>query len=122
MLAGTPITLGWALIVGGVAAAGGALYLHERAAALSGAADPAIAEDKRLELRDAVHDRGIASTALGLAGAALIVAGATGLALQPGRHEAARTRSSASSARTSWRVDLGHSVLSGRGVVVLGRF
>jgi tetratricopeptide (TPR) repeat protein len=111
------VHLGWGLIVGGVAAAGGALYLHERAAALSGAADPAIAEDDRLELRDAARARGIASTALRLAGAALIVAGATGLALHPGRHEPALTRSGASRARTSWRVDL-----SGRGVVLLGEF
>ena len=77
--------LGWGLVAGGVAAAGGALYLHGRAADLSGAADPAIAEDRRLELRDAARARGIASAALGLAGAALMVAGAARLALHTDR-------------------------------------
>jgi hypothetical protein len=125
--------LGWGLVAGGLAAAGGALYLHGRAVALAGDVAPAMDEDRRIELRDATYVRGIASTVLGIAGAVLIAAGVTRLAIRAGRRAPALTgstaprdigalapiRSSAPTSASGARWSLG---LSSHGVAVLGRF
>jgi tetratricopeptide (TPR) repeat protein len=101
--------LGWGLVAGGVAAAGGAAYLHVRASDLQRRASADPAEDRRSELRGAAHARSIAGAAFGIASAALIAAGAIRLAIDT--REPARPRTAA------WSLGI-----TGRGAAVLGRF
>jgi tetratricopeptide (TPR) repeat protein len=101
--------LGWSLVAGGVAFAGGATYLRVRASGFHDDAGLSPDEDRRIELRDAAQVRGFVGAALGVGSAVLIAAGAFKLAIHaggPARGEAA-----------SWSLGI-----SGRGAAVRGRF
>jgi tetratricopeptide (TPR) repeat protein len=101
--------LGWSLVAGGVAAAGGTAYLLARAAGLQYDAATTPDENRRIDLRGAAHARRVIGTAFGVGSAALIAAGAIKLAI----HSRERPRAKAA----SWGIGI-----SGRGVAVLGRF
>jgi len=125
--------LGWGFVVGGLAAAGGALYLHGRAADLAGDVAPAMDEDRRLEQRDAAYVRGITGTVLGIAGAVLLAGAVTRLVIRAGRRTPALTgstpprdasapvltRGGMQTPASSARWGLG---ISRHGAAVLGRF
>jgi tetratricopeptide (TPR) repeat protein len=76
-------TLGWALVAGGGVGAGVATYLLMRASSLREAADRALDEDRRSDLRDVSATRRLVGAVVGIGSVGLIAAGMVKLAIHP---------------------------------------